>query len=44
MKNDMKELDPRVFSDEERQAFEEADSAEWKHWLASGSVALVPSC
>ncbi len=43
MKNKMKELDPRAFSDEEKQAFDEAGAAEWKQWLASGSVALVPT-
>ncbi len=43
MKNNMKELDPKAFSDEEKQAFDEADAAEWKQRLASGSVALVPT-
>ncbi len=35
----MKELDPRTFNKEEKQAFDEADATEW----TSGAVALVPS-
>ncbi len=43
MKSNMKELDARAFRHEERQTFDEADAAEWKQFLASGSVTLVPS-
>ena len=42
MKNNMKELNPKTFGAEEKEAFDEADAAEWKQWLASGAVALVP--
>ena len=42
MKNNMKELDQKVFDQKEKQAFDEADAAEWKQWLASGAVAIVP--
>ncbi len=43
MKNNMKELDLKTFGAEEKEAFREADAAEWKQWLASGAVALVPA-
>ena len=43
MKNNMKELNPKTFGTKEKQAFDEADAAEWKQWLISGAVVLVPA-
>ena len=42
LKNNMKELDQRSFDKKEKQVFDEADLAEWKQWLASGAVQVVP--
>ena len=42
MKNNMKELNPKTFGTKEKQVFE-ADAAEWKQWLISGAVVLVPA-
>ena len=42
LKNNMKELDQRSFDKKEKQVFAEADLAEWKQWLASGAVQVVP--
>ena len=43
MKNNMKELNPKTFGAEAKEAFDEADAAAWEQWLASGAVALVPA-
>jgi hypothetical protein len=42
LKNNMKELDQKSFDRKERQVFDEADVAEWRQWLASGAVEVVP--
>jgi hypothetical protein len=42
MKPSGKELDPKMFDKQEKRAFNEADAAEWKSWLANGSVRVVP--
>ena len=43
MKSNMKELDPKAFSEKEKRAFDATDTEEWKQWLANGSVAVVPA-
>ena len=40
-KKNMQELGPKAFNEEEKQAFDETDAAEWRQWLASGLVAVV---
>ena len=42
LKNNMKELDQKVFEQKEKQAFDEAKTAEWEQWLTSGAVAIAP--
>jgi hypothetical protein len=42
MKDNVKELDPKVFRHSDKKAFDEAGVAEWRQWFANGSVANVP--
>ena len=37
-----RELDPKYFNQEERQAFDIADAKEWKSFLDTGAVQIVP--
>ena len=43
MKSNMKELDPKAFSEKEKRAFDATDMEEWKQSLADGSLAVVPA-
>ena len=37
-----KELDPKKFNDEEREAFNEADADQWITHIRTGAVAIIP--
>ena len=39
----LQRLATKTFGTKEKQAFDEADAAEWKQWLISGAVVLVPA-
>ena len=42
MKEGMKELEPKLFNDTERTAFDVADGAEWQQWLLHKTATVVP--
>ena len=42
LKQSGKELDPRVFSPEEKEKFIQADAREWEQWVDNGVVRRVP--
>ena len=42
LKDDKKELEPRHFNKEEKEAFDKTDLAEWQQWIINEAVERVP--